>query len=85
MSDSVVCAEDGVAALKVAQVQKPDLIWLDMILPRTSRPEVLERLKHDAATVHIPVVVLSSLTEKNREKLMQPTRRRHSDDHLKQR
>jgi CheY-like chemotaxis protein len=50
--------------------EKPDLILLDMILPRMSGPEVLEHLKHDAATAKIPVVVLSSLTEKNREKLI---------------
>jgi CheY-like chemotaxis protein len=66
----VICAEDGVSALKMAQAQKPDLILLDMILPRMSGPEVLENLKHDAATAKIPVVVLSSLTEKNREKLI---------------
>jgi len=36
-----------------------------MILPKVSGPEVLARLKEDAATADIPVVVLSSLTEKN--------------------
>ncbi|MGA7217936.1 MAG: response regulator [Candidatus Sulfotelmatobacter sp.] len=67
----VVCAEDGLSALKFAQEQKPDLILLDMILPRMSGPEVLENLKKDAATADIPVVVLSSLTEKNRQKLIE--------------
>jgi CheY-like chemotaxis protein len=67
----VVCAEDGLSALKAAQLQKPDLILLDMILPQMSGPEVLEHLKKDAATAQIPVVVLSSLTEKNREKLIE--------------
>jgi CheY-like chemotaxis protein len=55
----------------LAQEQKPDLILLDMILPKMSGPEVLEHLKQDAATAHIPVVVLSSLTEKNRQKLIE--------------
>ena len=67
----VVCAEDGETALKLALEQKPDLILLDMILPRLSGPEVLEHLKKDAATADIPVVVLSSLTEKNRQKLIE--------------
>jgi CheY-like chemotaxis protein len=67
----VVCAEDGLAALKMAQEQKPDLILLDMLLPKMSGPEVLEHLKKDPATAGIPVVVLSSLTEKNRQKLME--------------
>jgi CheY-like chemotaxis protein len=66
----VICAEDGVSALKIAQAQQPDLILLDMILPQMSGPEVLEHLKQDPATAHIPVVVLSSLTDKNREKLI---------------
>jgi CheY-like chemotaxis protein len=67
----VVCAEDGELALKLAREQKPDLILLDMILPKISGPEVLARLKLDAATADIPVVVLSSLTEKNRQKLIE--------------
>jgi CheY-like chemotaxis protein len=67
----VVCAEDGESALKLAREHKPDLILLDMILPKISGPEVLKRLKQDAATASIPVVVLSSLTEKNRQKLIE--------------
>lgn len=67
----VVCAKDGESALALAKEQQPDLILLDMILPRMSGPEVLEHLKKDEATVNIPVVVLSSLTEKNRQKLVE--------------
>jgi CheY-like chemotaxis protein len=67
----VVCAEDGDSALQLAHEQKPDLILLDMILPKMSGPDVLEHLKKDAATADIPVVVLSSLTEKNRPKLIE--------------
>jgi len=67
----VVCAEDGLTALKMARAHKPDLILLDMILPKMSGQEVLSELKKDAATVEIAVVVLSSLSEKNREKLIE--------------
>jgi putative two-component system response regulator len=42
-----------------------------MILPKMSGPEVLQRLKVEPATTEIPVVVVSSLSEKNREKLME--------------
>jgi CheY-like chemotaxis protein len=66
----VICAEEGEAALKLAGESKPDLILLDMILPKISGPEVLHRLKQNQATSEIPVVVLSSLTEKNRQKLI---------------
>ncbi|MGA2855494.1 MAG: response regulator [Candidatus Sulfotelmatobacter sp.] len=66
----VTCAEDGETALQVAQQQKPDLILLDMILPKMNGPDVLRHLKNEPGTAAIPVVVLSSLTEKNRQKLM---------------
>ena len=67
----VICAEDGKSALALAQRVNPDLIVLDMLLPGMSGPEILERLKSDAATNHIPVVVLSSLSDKNRQKLIE--------------
>ncbi len=67
----VVCAEDGQSALDLARKHKPDLILLDMILPKMSGPDVLDHLKHEPATASIPVVVLSSLTEKNRQKLVE--------------
>src|SRR5580698_4990329 len=67
----VVCAEDGESALALAREHKPDLILLDMILPKLSGPEVLQHLKSEPATSEIPVVVLSSLSEKNREKLLE--------------
>jgi CheY-like chemotaxis protein len=67
----VLCAEDGEAALNLARLQKPDLILLDMILPKLSGPEVLARLKQDPSTADIPVIVLSSLSEKNRTKLVE--------------
>jgi CheY-like chemotaxis protein len=74
----VICAEDGEMAVQMAQEHKPDLILLDMILPKMSGPEVLRQLKTDARTAQIPVVVVSSLSEKNREKLMEEG----ADDYL---
>jgi CheY-like chemotaxis protein len=67
----VICAEDGESALALARDQKPDLILLDMILPKMSGPEVLHHLKSEPATAEIPVVVLSSLTEKNKQRLIE--------------
>ena len=66
----VICAEDGESALRIAREQPIDLILLDLILPKMSGLEVLERLKSEAKTADIPVVVLSSLSEKNRAKLI---------------
>ena len=67
----VICAEDGESALQQAQQMRPDLILLDLILPKMSGPEVLGRLKKHEKTARIPVVVLSSLSDKNRQKLIE--------------
>jgi CheY-like chemotaxis protein len=67
----VVCAVDGESALRFAQEVKPDLILLDMILPKMSGPEVLKHLKEHSETAEIPVVVVSSLSQKNRQKLIE--------------
>lgn len=67
----VICAEDGEIALQMAREQHPDIILLDMILPKISGPDVLWHLKKDRSTDEIPVVVLSSLSEKNRQKLLE--------------
>jgi CheY-like chemotaxis protein len=66
----VICAEDGQRALQLAGERLPDLILLDLLLPKISGVEVLEYLKSNPGTAQIPVVVLSALSEKNREKLM---------------
>ena len=41
-----------------------------MLLPKLSGPDVLKALKANPATANIPVVVLSSLSQKNEEKLL---------------
>lgn len=66
----VICAEDGESALRCAKEQMPDLILLDLLLPRVSGLEVLTRLKHNRATAGIPVVALTGLPERNRQKLV---------------
>jgi two-component system, OmpR family, phosphate regulon response regulator PhoB len=67
----VICAGDGDEALVLAGSRLPDLIVLDMLLPKLSGPEVLRSLKKNDLTAHIPVVVLSSLSQNNGPKLVQ--------------
>ena len=67
---AVICAEDGESALQLAGEHKPDLILLDLLLPKMSGLEVLDYLKNTPGTAQIPVVVLSALYERNREKLI---------------
>ncbi len=67
----VVIAIDGEEAVREATAKIPDLVILDMLLPKLSGPEVLHKLKANLATAHIPVLVLSSLSQKNEDKLIE--------------
>lgn len=66
---SVVTASDGEEALHIAWARVPDLIVLDMLLPKMGGQEVLHALKDNPKTRFIPVIVLSSLPQKNEQKL----------------
>jgi len=66
----VSTAADGEEALQVVNDKLPDIIVLDMMLPKISGPEVLRALKANPATMDIPVIVLTSLSQKNEEKLL---------------
>jgi DNA-binding response OmpR family regulator len=57
----VLSALDGEEGLKLAQSGKPDLILLDVILPKKDGYEVLENLKSSEATKSIPVILLTNL------------------------
>jgi CheY-like chemotaxis protein len=62
-------AADGEEALLLAREKMPDLILLDMLLPKMSGPDVLKALKTDPVTKSIPVVVMSGMSEKNAARL----------------
>jgi len=62
-------AGDGDEALLMASEHLPDLILLDMMLPKMSGPDVLKALKKEPATAAIPVVVLTGLSQANAERL----------------
>jgi CheY-like chemotaxis protein len=66
----VIGRDDGEQGLEVAIQIQPDLILLDMMLPKLSGPEVLKALKENPRTRYIPVIVLSALSDKNKERLM---------------
>jgi CheY-like chemotaxis protein len=55
----LVGVHDGAEALPLAQQLQPDLITLDLMMPKRDGWEVLQSLKADPATAHIPVVVCS--------------------------
>jgi CheY-like chemotaxis protein len=64
-------ASDGEEALRVAREKLPDLILLDMLLPKISGPDVLKALKEDASTRAIPVVVMTGMSQKNAARLQE--------------
>ena len=66
---SVLMALDGEKGLRMAREHIPDLILLDMMLPIIAGADVLRTLKEDPRTAHIPVIVLSSLSQKSSMKL----------------
>ena len=57
----MVSAMDGKYGLKLAETEKPDLILLDLILPRIHGFDVLKKLKEDDETKNIPIIVLTNL------------------------
>ena len=60
---------DGEEALRLAAERVPDLVLLDMLLPKLSGPEVLRSLRANSKTAQVPIVVLSSLPRSNEAQL----------------
>ena len=59
----VVTAGGGHEALTQAQIERPDLVLLDIMMPQMDGWEVLKLLRVDEETSHIPVAMLSARTE----------------------
>ncbi len=58
-------APDGAAGLKIAQEKLPNVILLDIIMPRYNGLDVLKDLKTDERTKNIPVWLLTNLPEES--------------------
>lgn len=56
-----ILASSGEEGLRLAQSQRPDLILLDVMMPKMKGREVCAHLKADPATAAIPVIFLSAL------------------------
>ena len=57
----VISALDGEAGARLAKEENPDLILLDLILPKMDGFELLAELKKDPKTKSIPVIILTNL------------------------
>lgn len=60
----ILCAIDGEEGLKFAS-SKPDLILLDIMLPKLNGIDVLKKLKANRETMEIPVVLLTNLAQES--------------------
>lgn len=58
---SFIHATDGEEGLKIIQTEKPDLVLLDLVLPKKSGFEVLEEVKKDPELKATPIICLSVL------------------------
>ena len=61
-------AMDGQAALEAVETMNPDLILLDIMLPKIDGFEVCRQVKTNAATRHIPIIMLTA--KKSKEDLV---------------
>ena len=59
----VVSALDGEKGLQMAKDEKPDIVLLDIILPKMDGFEVLTRLKSMDETKEVPVIILTNLSD----------------------
>jgi CheY-like chemotaxis protein len=57
---SVILARDGAETLVSAAAELPDLIWLDIAMPKLDGRDVLKQLKANPKTARIPVLVVSA-------------------------
>lgn len=57
----IATATDGESGLKIAERLKPDLVLLDMVLPKMNGLDVLRNLKAGKNTKNIPVIIVSNL------------------------
>lgn len=59
----VIKATDGAAGISLAQLEKPNLILLDILMPKVDGYEMLKNLKELDTTKNIPVIIFSNLSQ----------------------
>ena len=59
----VLCARDGEEALRIARGDNPDIILLDVRLPKIDGHEVCKSVKSDPATSHTKVLMISGMVQ----------------------
>jgi CheY-like chemotaxis protein len=57
---TVLTAQDGEEGLRLARSEAPDLVLLDLLMPKLTGLEVLQALRADEGTRHLPVLIISN-------------------------
>jgi DNA-binding response OmpR family regulator len=60
----VVIAEDGIRGLEELEKSIPDIVLLDVVMPRMNGVEVLKTMRNDARFNKIPIIMLTNISEK---------------------
>ena len=60
LGHQTLTAEDGAAGVEVAKAELPDLILMDVVMPNLNGFQATRTLNKDAATTHIPVILVTT-------------------------
>jgi DNA-binding response OmpR family regulator len=61
----VITADDGEKGIKTVLSEKPNIILLDLMLPKINGFDVLKRIKENEKTKNIPVILLTNLSQRD--------------------
>jgi len=65
---AVISAPDGLEALRLVRAEKPDIVLMDIRMPKLSGLEVIRTMKADAELRHIPVIALTVCVMKEEQR-----------------
>jgi CheY-like chemotaxis protein len=64
---NVLTAANGIIGIQIAKKERPDVILLDIIMPKLNGLDVLKELKNEPTTKDIPVYLLTNIQEETGE------------------
>lgn len=64
-SYEVITAQDGQEALQTAQTAKPDLVLMDVVMPRLNGFEACKQMREQAGTREIPIILVTTRSEES--------------------
>lgn len=65
LGHTVLVANNGIQAIDLVKQEKPNLVLLDIVLPKMDGFQVCRKIKRDPETAHIPIILVSSKTQES--------------------